>query len=138
MTRTRERNVLSWKDGHATAAIVDFVKLVTTKRGIDFVAEADRIAVFDNDGTLWCEQPFYFQGLFAFDRIKALAPQHPEWKEHQPFKAVLDDERSKPPGHARASLFARYEGARRLRREGLVETRDGFTRGQYHCRRNDE
>jgi phosphoserine phosphatase len=56
------------------------------------VPEADRIAVFDNDGTLWAEQPFYFQGLFAFDRIKALAPEHSEWKERQPFKAVLDND----------------------------------------------
>jgi len=80
----------SWNDNAAKQAILDFVTRVTKKGGPDFVPEADRIAVFDNDGTLWCEQPFYFQGLFAFDRIKALAPQHPEWQERQPFKAVLD------------------------------------------------
>src|SRR3990172_842240 len=92
MTRTKDKNLLSWNDGTAKKAIVDFVARVTTKRGADFVPEADRIAVFDNDGTLWCEQPFYFQGLFAFDRIKALSPEHPEWKERQPFKAVLDND----------------------------------------------
>jgi len=82
----------SWNDSAAKQAILDFVTRVTKKGGPDFVPEADRIATFDNDGTLWCEQPFYFQGLFAFDRIKALAPQHPEWKECQPFKAVLDND----------------------------------------------
>jgi len=92
MTRTKDKNLLLWNDGTAKKAIVDFVARVTTKRGADFVPEAERIAVFDNDGTLWCEQPFYFQGLFAFDRIKALAPEHPEWKERQPFKAVLDND----------------------------------------------
>ncbi len=82
----------SWNDNAAKQAILDFVTRVTKKGGPDFVLEADRIATFDNDGTLWCEQPFYFQGLFAFDRIKALAPQHPEWQERQPFKAVLDND----------------------------------------------
>jgi phosphoglycolate phosphatase-like HAD superfamily hydrolase len=82
----------SWNDSVAKQAILDFVTRVTKKGGPDFVPEADRISTFDNDGTLWCEQPFYFQGLFAFDRIKALAPQHPEWQERQPFKAVLDND----------------------------------------------
>lgn len=90
--KTEGTSLPSWNDGSAKEAIVDFVERVTTERGADFVPEADRIAVFDNDGTLWCEQPFYFQGLFAFDRIKALAPQHPEWKERPPFKAVLDND----------------------------------------------
>jgi len=82
----------SWNDSAVKQAILDFVTRVTKNGGPDFVPEADRIATFDNDGTLWCEQSFYFQGLFAFDRIKALAPQHPEWKERQPFKAVLDND----------------------------------------------
>ena len=82
----------SWNDSAAKQAILEFVTRVTKKGGPEFVPEADRIATFDNDGTLWCEQPFYFQGLFAFDRIKTLAPQHPEWKESQPFKAVLDND----------------------------------------------
>ena len=81
----------SWNDGVAKRAIIDFVKRVTANGSPDFVPPAERIAVFDNDGTLWSEQPFYFQGLFVFDRIRALAPQHPEWKDAQPFKAVLEN-----------------------------------------------
>ena len=80
----------SWNDGPAKQAIVDFVARVTTQGGPDFVPPAERIATFDNDGTLWAEQPIYFQFAFAIDRVKALAPQHPEWKEQQPFKAVLE------------------------------------------------
>ena len=75
----------SWNDGPSKKAITDFVARVTTQGGADFVPPAERIAVFDNDGTLWCEQPIYFQPAFALDRVKAMAPQHPEWKQ-QPFK----------------------------------------------------
>lgn len=71
---------------------MEFVKRVTQTGSPDFVPAAERIAVFDNDGTLWSEQPFYFQGLFVFDRVRALAPQHPEWKDKQPFKAVLEND----------------------------------------------
>src|SRR5262245_50335725 len=78
--RAADDPLSSWNNGSAKQAIVDFVARVTTAGGGDFVPPAERIAVFDNDGTLWCEQPFYFQGLFAFDRIRALAPQHPGWK----------------------------------------------------------
>jgi phosphoglycolate phosphatase-like HAD superfamily hydrolase len=80
----------SWNDGPAKQAIVDFVKRVTTPGSKDFVPEPERIATFDNDGTLWAEQPLYVQLAFALDRVQALAPQHPEWKEQQPFKAVLE------------------------------------------------
>jgi len=80
----------SWSDGAAKRAITDFVTRVTTQGGPDFVPSAERIAVFDNDGTLWAEQPMYFQLAFVLDRLKALAPQHPEWKDQQPFKAVLE------------------------------------------------
>ena len=79
----------SWNDGPRKTAIVNFVKRTTSKGSPDFVKPAERIAVFDNDGTLWCEQPMYFQVLFAFDRIKAEAGKHPEWKEKKPFKSVL-------------------------------------------------
>jgi phosphoserine phosphatase len=79
----------SWNDGPVKKAITDFVARVTTQGSPDFVPADQRIATFDNDGTLWCEQPFYFQMAFAFDRVKALAPQHPEWKTKQPFKALL-------------------------------------------------
>jgi hypothetical protein len=79
----------SWNDTASKKAIVAFVDKVTREGSPDFVSPADRLAVFDNDGTLWPEQPFYFQALFTFDRIKALAPQHPEWKEKEPFAALL-------------------------------------------------
>jgi len=82
----------SWNDGVAKRAIMNFVTLVTKNNAPEFVPPAARIAVFDNDGTLWSEQPFYFQGLFVFDRIRSLAPQHPEWKVDQPFKAVLEND----------------------------------------------
>ncbi|MEP9316086.1 HAD family hydrolase [Pseudomonas sp. LABIM340] len=80
----------SWNDGPSRQAIVAFVEAVTREGGKDFVPPAERIAVFDNDGTLWSEQPMYFQVLFALDEVKRQAPQHPEWKEKQPFKAVLE------------------------------------------------
>ena len=80
----------SWNDGAAKAAILEFVGAVTEKGGKDYVEPAERIATFDNDGTLWLEYPMYTQALFAFDRIRTLAPQHPEWKTTQPFKAVLE------------------------------------------------
>jgi phosphoserine phosphatase len=80
----------SWNDGATKSRIVAFVKAATRPGGRDYVAPAVRIAVFDNDGTLWSEQPMYFQLAFAIDRVRALAPQHPEWAGRQPFKAVLD------------------------------------------------
>jgi haloacid dehalogenase-like hydrolase len=80
----------SWNDGATKKAITDFVARVTVQGGPDFVPPAERIAVFDNDGTLWLEQPMYVQLAFALDRVKALASQHPEWKDKQPFKAVLE------------------------------------------------
>jgi hypothetical protein len=80
----------SWNEGPVKKALIDFVSRVTTEGGPEFVVPAERIAVFDNDGTLWAEQPIYFQFQFALDRVKALAPKHPEWKETQPFKALLE------------------------------------------------
>ena len=80
----------SWNEGEARQAITEFVENVTTAGGESFVPAAERIAVFDNDGTLWAEHPMYFQLMFALDRVKALAPMHPEWKQKQPFKAVLE------------------------------------------------
>jgi len=79
----------SWNEGATREAVVAFVGAVTRPGSPEFVPEAERIAVFDNDGTLWCEQPVYFQLAFALDRVKALAPQHPEWKENEPFRSVL-------------------------------------------------
>jgi phosphoserine phosphatase len=80
----------SWKDGKTKQAILKFVASVTTKDGPNYVPPEDRIATFDNDGTLWCEQPMYVQLAFALDRVKALADKHPEWKDKEPFKAVLE------------------------------------------------
>ena len=85
----RADDLSSWNDGATKQAIIDFVSAVSTEGGADFVAPDERIAVFDNDGTLWGEQPMYVQLAFALDRVKALAPEHPEWKQTEPFKSVL-------------------------------------------------
>src|SRR5262249_55975967 len=112
----------SWNEGASKKAIIEFVAKATADGSRDFVKPAERIAVFDNDGTLWCEQPMYVQALFAFDRIKALATQHPEWKEKEPYKSVLADDRK-----ARAALGER----------GLVEivaaTHPGMTTAEFHA-----
>ena len=81
----------SWNDGPTKQAIVDFVQKTTDKSSPAFIPPAERIVTFDNDGTLWPSHPMYTQLAFALDRIKALAPKHPEWKTQQPFKAVLDN-----------------------------------------------
>lgn len=80
----------SWNDGSSKSDITAFVQAVTDKSGPDYVKPSERIAVFDNDGTLWSEQPAYFQLFFAMDRVKAMAADHPEWKSQQPFQAVLE------------------------------------------------
>jgi len=80
----------SWRDGPAKQAITAFVAAVTETDGADFVVPAERIVVFDNDGILWVEQPMYTQLAFVLDRVKALAPEHPEWKDTQPFKAAIE------------------------------------------------
>ena len=79
----------SWSDSPAKSAIVDFVEAVTAEGGADYVAPPDRVGVFDNDGTLWIEQPIYTQLAFALDRVKTLAPEHPEWRQQEPFKSAL-------------------------------------------------
>ncbi|MEJ2165024.1 MAG: HAD family hydrolase [Desulfobacterales bacterium] len=82
----------SWNDGKTKQSILVFVEKVTKPGSADFVPASERIATFDNDGTLWPSHPMYTQLAFALDRIKALAPKHPEWKTTQPFKAVLDND----------------------------------------------
>jgi hypothetical protein len=79
----------SWNDTATKTAIISFVEKVTKENTPDYVPPAERIATFDNDGCLWTEQPMYFQAFFVFDRIKALAPQHPEWNDKEPFSSVL-------------------------------------------------
>ncbi len=87
-----EETLASWNDGRSKNSVITYVTSVTDPKSPDFIPAVDRIAVFDNDGTLWSEQPAYFQLFFAMDRVKSLAPQHPEWKTTQPFKAVLEDD----------------------------------------------
>src|SRR5213079_3246347 len=79
----------SWNDGATKKSITDFVAKVTKEGSPDFVPPEERIATFDNDGTLWCEQPMPVQLYFALDRVKTLAPQHPEWKTKEPFASLL-------------------------------------------------
>ena len=79
----------SWNKGEARDAIIAFVRRVSTEGSEDYVAPAARIATFDNDGTLWAEQPMYFQAIFAFDQVRAMAAEHPEWKRQEPFASVL-------------------------------------------------
>ena len=80
----------SWNDTEPKAKIAAFVASICDKQSPDFLPPSERIAVFDNDGTLWSEQPFYFQGLFLFDRVRELVAEHPEWHKFQPFKSVLE------------------------------------------------
>ncbi len=82
-------NLPSWNDGKSKTEIINYVTSVSKEGSEDFIPKKDRIAVFDNDGTLWSEQPMYFQLFFAIDRVKALAAKHPEWKTEEPFKSVL-------------------------------------------------
>ena len=89
VTRTADR-LPAWNDGPSRSRILAFVQSVTSRSSPDFVPQQDRIAVFDNDGTLWSEQPMYFQLAFIIDRVKAMAAAHPEWKDRQPFKGVLE------------------------------------------------
>ena len=110
----------SWNDTAPKKAIVAFVERVTKEGSSDFVPVAERIATFDNDGTLWVEQPMYVQLRFAFDRIKELAPQHPEWKTKQPFKGVLD-------GDIKAVAASGERGAEQL----MMATHAGMTVDQF-------
>ncbi len=84
----------SWNDGPAKQSIIDFVTRTTTPGGRDWIPPPERIAAFDNDGTLWTEQPMYFQAIFAMDRVKATVARHPEWRTTEPFRSVLADDRA--------------------------------------------
>jgi len=90
ISETHSDPLPSWNDGPTKRSITDFVKRVTKEGGPDFVPQADRVATFDNDGTLWVEQPIYAEAIFINDRIEQLAADHPEWKKKQPYAAVLD------------------------------------------------
>ena len=110
----------SWNDGQAKRAIVAFVEKVTKTGSPDFVPVPERIATFDNDGTLWAEQPLYFQLFFVLDRIKALAPQHPEWKDKEPFASVLK-------GDVKAALAGGEHGVVEM----LMATHTGITTEEF-------
>ena len=112
--------LVSWNDGPAKAAIVRFVTDVTTRGTERYVDPDDRIAVFDNDGTLWPEQPIPFQFVFALDRVKALAPQRPEWKDREPYKSILD-------GDLRSALAGGEKAAAEL----MVATHSGMTTEEF-------
>ncbi|MCE3258243.1 MAG: nonspecific acid phosphatase precursor [Nitrobacter vulgaris] len=110
----------SWNDGASKTSILDFVSRVTTQNGAYFVPLEQRIATFDNDGTLWVEQPMYVQLAFALDRVRALAPMHPEWKDKQPFAAVLD-------GDIKAMTAAGQKGIVEL----IAATHAGMTTAEF-------
>ncbi len=110
----------SWNDGASKRAIIQFVTETTTAGSAKFIAVEDRIAVFDNDGTLWSEQPLYFQFLFVLDRIKALAPQHPEWKTTQPYQGVLE-------GDTKAVMASGEKGLLQL----MAATHAGMTTDEF-------
>jgi hypothetical protein len=110
----------SWNDGPAKKAVVDFVAKATKAGSPAFVPLAERIATFDNDGTLWAEQPMYFQLIFALDRVKALAPQHPEWKDKDPFASLLK-------GDVRGALA----GGERAILEIVMATHAGMTTAEF-------
>jgi hypothetical protein len=110
----------SWQDGKAKQAIVGFVTTVTRRGTSGFVPPAERIATFDNDGTLWTEQPMYFQLAFALDRVKALAPQHPEWKDKEPFASLL-----------KGDLAGALAGGERAFLEIVMATHAGMTSEEF-------
>ena len=108
--------LLSWNDGAVKRSIQAFVQAVTDPHSADFVPRAARIAVFDNDGTLWNEQPLYIQLAFALDRVKALAPEHPEWYTTQPFQAVLEHDQSRAGLEASGKRLGTSRGLKALSR----------------------
>ncbi len=111
----------SWNEGPAKKSILDFV-VKTSKHGSpDFVPAAERVATFDNDGTLWCEKPTYFQILFAFDRIKAASEQHPEWKDIEPYKSVLAGDMDALTAQGQKALL-----------EIVANTHSGMTVDDFH------
>jgi hypothetical protein len=116
----------SWNDTAARQAILAFVKKVTTQVDPEFVPEPERIAVFDNDGTLWAEQPMYVQLAFVIDRIKAMAPEHPEWASQEPFASVL-----------KGDLHGALAGGEHALAEMMKATHAGMTSDEFSKIVND-
>jgi hypothetical protein len=112
----------SWNEGAAKASIVSFVRATTDAASPDYVRPAERIATFDNDGTLWAEQPYYIQFAFAIDQIKALAPRHPDWQGREPFKSMLT-------GNAKGVLT----GDQRALVEIVAATHFGMTTDEFEA-----
>lgn len=110
----------SWNESSSKQSIIDFVNSVTDQTSTTFIPVEDRIVVFDNDGTLWSEQPIYFQFVFAIDRVKTLAPQHPEWETQQPFKAILE-------GDIKTALA----GGEKALLEIVMATHSGMTTSEF-------
>src|SRR5271157_2851453 len=123
----------SWNDGPAKATIIEFVAKVTKQGSPDFVPPAERIAVFDNDGTLWAEQPMYFQVFFALDRVQALAPQHPVWKAREPFASLLqnDAQRALPAGERAVVVIVMATHAGMTTEEFEQIVKDWFATAQH-------
>lgn len=113
--------LVSWRRGSTKASLLDFIARLTKEGTADFVPPEERIATFDNDGTLWPEQPVYIQHVFAFDRVKALAPEHPEWKTTQPFQAILE-------GDVKALAAAGEKGLVEI----ITATHSGMTTVQFN------
>lgn len=112
----------SWNDGPAKQGVLDFVAKVTKEGSPDFVPPAERIATFDNDGTLWAEQPVYSQFLFAVDRVRTLAPMHPEWKEKEPFASLL-----------KGDIKAALAGGEHVIGEIIMVTHAGITTDEFEA-----
>ena len=110
----------SWNEGPAKKAILDFVRATTDKASPQYVLPAERIATFDNDGTLWVEQPLYTQLMFALDRVKELAPKHPDWKSRGPFASILEDDRAAMAKFTKKDLL-----------EILAATHSGMTEAEF-------
>jgi phosphoglycolate phosphatase-like HAD superfamily hydrolase len=119
-TQAHAATLASWNDSPAKRSITAFVARVTNPQSPDFVPPPERIAVFDNDGALWAEQPMYFQFMFAMDRVKALAPNHPEWKEKEPFASLL-----------KGDLKSALAGGERAMIEIVTATHSGMTTEEF-------
>ena len=118
--RAGEDHLRSWNDGPAKKAIVEFVETTTHKGSPQYIPPGERVATFDNDGTLWAEQPMYVQGLFALDRVKALSSQHPEWQTQEPFASVL-----------KGDLKAALAGGDKALLEIVMATHAGMTADEF-------
>ena len=110
----------SWNDGENKEAIIDFVSRTTSKGHRDYIPAPKRIATFDNDGTLWSEQPLYFQAIYIFDRIKELAPNHPEWQQTEPFASVL-----------KGNFESALSGGEKALLEMVMATHTGLTADEF-------